>query len=223
MQTRQPIFASSQDTALTANRVLRKTYLLLSMTLIFSALTAYLAMATNAAPMGGFTLIIVYFGLLFVTTSLRNSAWGLLAVFAFTGFLGYSLGPILNLITQSFVNGSQLIATSLGATGAIFLGLSAYALITKKNFNYLASFLFVGLPIAFLAGLVAMIFNLPMLSVLVSGAFVLLSSGVILFQTSLILNGGERNYIMATISLYVALFNLFISLLNILSAFGGRR
>ncbi|MGD9108837.1 MAG: Bax inhibitor-1/YccA family protein [Gammaproteobacteria bacterium] len=223
MSLQEQVVTRSRDSILSVNRVLRSTYLLLSLTLVFSAVTAYLAMITNAAPMNVFVLLIGYFGLLFVTTRLRNSAWGLLAIFAFTGFLGYTLGPILNLYIKSFSNGTQLVMTSLGATGVIFFGLSAYALTTKKDFSYLAAFLFVGISAAFVMGLVGIVFNLPMLSLLVSCAFVLLSSGIILFQTSLIINGGERNYIMATITLYVALFNLFISLLNILSAFGGRK
>lgn len=223
MPLQEQVITKSRDSILSVNRVLRNTYLLLSLTLVFSAVTAYLAMITNAAPMNIFVLLIGYFGLLFVTTRLRNSAWGLLAIFAFTGFLGYTLGPILNLYIKSFSNGTQLVMTSLGATGVIFFALSAYALTTKKDFSYLAAFLFVGIAAAFIMGLVSIIFSLPMLSLLVSCAFVLLSSGIILFQTSLIINGGERNYIMATITLYVALFNLFISLLNILSAFGGRK
>ena len=223
MPLQEQIMTKSRDSILSVNRVLRNTYLLLSLTLVFSAVTAYLAMITNAAPMNIFVLFIGYFGLLFVTTRLRNSPWGLVAIFAFTGFLGYTLGPILNLYIKSFSNGTQLVMTALGATGVIFFALSAYALTTKKDFSYLAAFLFVGISAAFVMGLVGAIFNLPMLSLLVSCAFVLLSSGIILFQTSLIINGGERNYIMATITLYVALFNLFISLLNILSVFGGRR
>jgi modulator of FtsH protease len=223
MPFQEQTLVKTRESILSVNRVLRNTYLLLSLTLVFSAITAYTAMITNAAPMNIFVLLLGYFGLLFVTTRLRNSAWGLLAIFAFTGFLGYTLGPILNLYIKSFSNGTQLIMTSLGATGVIFFGLSAYALTTKKDFSYLAGFLFVGISAAFILGLVSMFFHLSMLSLLVSCAFVLLSSGIILFQTSLIINGGERNYIMATITLYIALFNLFISLLNILSAFGGRR
>ena len=223
MPFQEQAIVKTRESILSVNRVLRNTYLLLSLTLVFSAITAYAAMITNAAPMNIFVLLLGYFGLLFVTTRLRNSAWGLLAIFAFTGFLGYTLGPILNLYIKSFSNGTQLIMTSLGATGVIFFGLSAYALTTRKDFSYLAGFLFVGISAAFILGLVSMFFHLPMLSLLVSCAFVLLSSGIILFQTSLIINGGERNYIMATIMLYIALFNLFISLLNILSVFGGRR
>jgi len=223
MPFQEQTLVKTRESILSVNRVLRNTYLLLSLTLVFSAITAYTAMIINAAPMNIFVLLLGYFGLLFITTRLRNSAWGLLAIFAFTGFLGYTLGPILNLYIKSFSNGTQLIMTSLGATGVIFFGLSAYALTTRKDFSYLAGFLFVGISAAFILGLVSMFFHLSMLSLLVSCAFVLLSSGIILFQTSLIINGGERNYIMATITLYIALFNLFISLLNILSVFGGRR
>lgn len=223
MSLQEQVLIKSKESIISTNRVLRNTYLLLSLTLLFSACTAALAMRTNVAPMSPMLLIIGYFALLMVTRSLRNSAWGLLAVFAFTGFLGYTLGPILNLYIKSFVNGTQLIMTALGATGIIFFGLSGYALTTKKDFSYLAAFLFVGIAAAFILSLVAVLFHMPILSILISGVFVLLSSGMILFQTSLIIHGGERNYIMATITLYVALFNLFISLLNLLAVFGGRR
>ncbi len=209
--------------SLTINKVLKKTYLLLGLTLIFSALTAGFAMKTNAMPVNTILFIVGYFGLLFLTTRLRNSVWGLVSVFALTGFMGYTLGPILNLYIKTFTNGNQIVMTALGATGVIFFALSAYAVTTKKDFSYLGGFLFVAIIVAFLAGLVSMFFNMPMLNLLISAAFVLISSGLILFQTSLIINGGERNYIMATISLYVALFNLFISLLRIFSAFSGNR
>jgi modulator of FtsH protease len=223
MPIQEQTLTKNRGSILSTNRVLRKTYLLLGFTLVFSAATAVLAMTTNAAPMNPILLIIGYFALFFITTRLRNSVWGLVAIFAFTGFLGYTLGPILNLYIKTYTNGNQLIMTALGGTGLIFFGLSAYALTTKKDFSYLAAFLFVGITAAFLLGLISIFFNFPMLNLLISGAFILLSSGLILFQTSLIIHGGERNYIMATITLYMALFNLFISLLNILGAFAGNR
>lgn len=202
------------------NKVLRNTYLLLSMTLLFSALTAGFAMATNAPPLHWLVTLGGYFGLLFVVTRLRNSAWGLLAVFALTGFLGYTLGPILNFYL-SLPNGSQVVMTALGGTGAIFLALSGYALVSRKDFSFMGSFLMVGILVAFLAGLGAMLFGIPALSLAVSGMFVLLMSGMILWQTSDIIHGGETNYIMATVTLYITIFNLFVSLLQILGIFSG--
>lgn len=204
------------------NVVLRKTYLLLSATLIFSALMAVWAMTSNIV-INPFVVIIGYIGLLFLTTRLRNSPWGIVSVFALTGLLGLSLGPILNFYIKGFSNGGQLVTMALGSTGLIFLSLSAYSIISKKNFSYLGGFIFAGITIAFIAGLVNIFLNIPTLQLLVSGAFALLSCGLILFQTSAIINGGERNYIMATITLYVAILNIFISLLQIFGAFGGNR
>ncbi len=208
------------DEAPVANKVLRNTYMLLALTLLFSGLTAGVAMATNAAPLHWLITLGGYFGLLFVVTRLRNSAWGLAAVFALTGFMGYTLGPILNFYL-SMPNGSQVVMTALGGTGVIFLALSGYAVISRKDFSFMGGFLMVGVLVAFLAGLGGMLFNMPMLSLAVSGMFILLMSGMILWQTSEIIHGGETNYIMATVSLYITLFNLFISLLQILGVMSG--
>lgn len=210
------------SSTMTNNRVIRNTYLLLSLTLLTGAVAAWFAMATNAPPLGLFT-ILIYFALLFATAALRNSPWGLLCVFALTGFLGYTLGPILNLYLHAYINGAQLIGMALGATAVVFFGLSFYAFTTKKDFSYLGGFITVACLVAFMAGLAAMFFQLPALSLLVSGAFTLISAGYILFITSQLINGGETNYIMATLTLYVSIFNLFISLLNIFGAFGGDR
>jgi modulator of FtsH protease len=208
------------ESALATNKVLRNTYMLLSLTLLFSALTAGFAMATNAPPLHWLITLGGYFGLLFVVTRLRDSAWGLAAVFALTGFLGYTLGPILNFYL-SLPNGSQVVMTALAGTGAIFLALSSYALVSRKDFSFMGSFLMVGILVAFLAGLGAMLFNIPMLSLAVSGMFILLMSGLILWQTSEIIHGGETNYIMATVTLYITIFNLFLSLLQILGIMSG--
>ncbi len=211
----------STESALTVNRVLRNTYFLLSLTLLFSAGTAAYATLSNAPPIGILGLIVGMFGLYFLTVWLRNSGWGILAIFAYTGFLGYTLGPILNFYIHNFSNGAQIIGTSLGATGLIFLGLSAYVLTTRKDFSYLGGFITAAVIVAFLAGLGGMLFNIPALQLVISGAFAIISSAFILYTTSQIINNGERNYIMATISLYIAIFNLFVSLLRILGAFGG--
>ena len=208
------------DEAPVANKVLRNTYMLLSLTLLFSGLTAGVAMATNAAPLHWLITLGGYFGLLFVVTRLRNSVWGLAAVFALTGFMGYTLGPILNFYL-SMPNGSQVVMTALGGTGVIFLALSGYAVFSRKDFSFMGGFLMVGILVAFLAGLGGMLFNMPMLSLAVSGMFILLMSGMILWQTSEIIHGGETNYIMATVSLYITIFNLLISLLQILGVMSG--
>ncbi len=216
-------FTANNAAALSVNKVLRNTYLLLSMTLLFSAACAFYAIISNAQPLGIIVFLVGMFGLSMLTRSLRNSVWGIPAIFAFTGFMGYMLGPILNMYLVSFTNGSSLVFTALGMTGIIFVGLSLYALTTRKNFSYLGGFLFAAFLVSFLAGIGAILFHMPLLSLVVSGAFALLSSAAILYQTSLIIHGGERNYIMATISLYVSLFNLFLSLLRLLSVFAGSR
>ena len=208
------------DEAPATNKVLRNTYMLLALTLLFSGLTAGVAMATNAAPLHWLITLGGYFGLLFVVTRLRNSVWGLAAVFALTGFMGYTLGPILNFYL-SMPNGSQVVMTALGGTGVIFLALSGYAVVSRKDFSFMGGFLMVGILVAFLAGLGGMLFNMPMLSLAVSGMFILLMSGMILWQTSEIIHGGETNYLMATVSLYITIFNLFISLLQILGVMSG--
>ncbi|MGR6035206.1 MAG: Bax inhibitor-1/YccA family protein [Candidatus Nitrosoglobus sp.] len=216
------ISRTAAPSVLATNKLLRNTYTLLAATLLFSALTAGIAMVTNATPVHWGITLIGYFGLLFLTNALRNSGWGLLAIFALTGFMGYTLGPILNLYLH-LPNGHETVMLALGGTGIIFFGLSGYALTTRKDFSFIGGFLMVGILVAFLAGLGALFFQIPALSLAVSAMFILLMSGFILFQTSLIIHGGETNYIMATVSLYVAIYNLFLSLLQLLSAFNGNR
>jgi modulator of FtsH protease len=205
---------------LAANKVIRHTYLLLSLTLLFSAITAFFSMITYAQP-NVLLLIAGMFGLYFWVIAARRSKWGILAIFVYTGFMGYMLGPVLNFYLASYVNGFQLIMAALGSTGVIFAGLSAYALVTRKDFSYLGGFIAVACITAFIAGLIAAFTHMPMLQLLVAFAFALISSGYILFMTSQIVNGGERNYIIATITLYIAFFNLFVSLLRIFAAFAG--
>ncbi len=203
------------------NKVLRNTYLLLSLTLLFSALTAGTAMVMNFPPMGMIITLVGYFGLLFLTSKFRNSVLGLVFVFALTGFMGLTLGPILNLYLTTFSNGGQIVMTALGGTGLIFVGLSGYVLVTRKDFSFIGGMLIAGILVAFLAGIGAAIFALPGLSLAVSAMFILLMSGLILFETSNIIHGGETNYITATVTLYVSIYNLFLSLLSILGIFGG--
>ena len=212
--------SSSQTATFATNKVIRNTYTLLSMTLLFSALTAGLSMTLNLPHPGLLLTLGGYFGLLFATTKFRNSSLGLVFVFALTGFMGYTLGPILNAYL-ALPNGGQVVMTAMGGTGAIFLGLSGYALTTRKDFSFMGGFLMVGILVAFMAGLGALFFEMPGLSLAVSSMFVLLMAGLILYQTSAIIHGGESNYIMATVTLYVSIFNLFTSLLHLLGAMGG--
>jgi len=210
-----------ETASLQANKVLRNTYALLSMTLLFSALTAGISAALNLHHPGLLLTLLGYFGLLFATTRYRNSGLGLVFVFALTGFMGYTLGPILNAYL-ALANGGQLVMTAMGASGAIFLGLSGYALVSRRDFNFMGSFLMVGILVGFLAGIVAILFQMPALSLAVSAVFVLLMAGLILYETSNIVHGGETNYIMATVTLFVSIFNLFTSLLHLLGFMGGQ-
>jgi modulator of FtsH protease len=208
---------------LATHTVLRNTYLLLSLTLLFSAAVATFAMVNNAAPLNIFVTLIGIYGLMFLTYKLRNSASGIVSVFALTGFMGYTLGPMLNMVTQSYVNGSELIAMSLGGTGLVFFALSAYVLTTRKDFSFMGGFLMTGTIIALVAMVALIFFQVPALYLGFSALVVLLSSGWILWQTSAIINGGETNYIMATVGLYVQIYNLFVSLLQLIMAFAGNR
>jgi len=198
-----------------SQKVLRNTYMLLSLTLLFSALTAA-ATISFAVPGPGMLLTMVgYFGLLFATNKLRNSAWGIAAVFALTGFMGYTLGPILTRYL-GMPGGTGIVMTAMAMTGVIFLSLSAYVLISKRDFRFLGGFLMIGMVVTLVASLGAIFFQIPALSLTISAVMVLLMSGMILFETSNIIQGGETNYIMATVNLYVTIFNLFISLLQLL-------
>ncbi len=203
------------------NKVLRSTYALLAMTLLWSAATAAMAMYFNLPYPGPILTLLGYFGLLFLTTRFSNSAWGIFWVFGLTGFMGMTLGPMLDMYLRAYANGSELVMLALGGTGFIFLVLSAYAVTSRKDFSFLGGFLLTGVLVAFLAGLGAMLFSLPGLALAVSAMFVLLMAGMILFQTSEIVHGGETNYILATVSLYVSIYNLFVSLLQLLGVFGG--
>jgi modulator of FtsH protease len=204
-----------QESALATNKVLRNTYLLLALTLLFSAASAGAAMALQLPYLGPWITLGGYFLLLFLTTRLRNSAAGLVCVFALTGFMGATLGPVLGFYLR-MPNGPQLVMNALAITGVTFIGLSAYAVTSRRNFSFMGGFLAAGILVAFLCGLAALFFDLPVLSLAVSAMFVMLMVGVILFQTSSIIHGGETNYIMATVTLYVSIYNLFTSLLHLL-------
>ena len=203
-----------------AHRVLRNTYALLALTLTFSAAVAAASAALKLPHPGIILTLVGYFGLLFATYKLSNSAWGLGAVFALTGFMGYTLGPIVNHYL-AMQGGGQIVAMAFGGTALIFFGLSAWVLTSKRDFSFMGGFLFAGMIVALLAGLAAVFFQMPALSLTVSAAVVLLMSGMILFETSRIVNGGETNYILATVSLFVSIFNLFTSLLQLLGFMGS--
>lgn len=209
--------ASDQDAS---QRVLRNTYGLLSMTLLLSAATAAAAVAWQLPGPGVILTLAVYFGLLFGIHKLQNSGKAVGLVFALTGFMGYSLGPLLSSVL-SLKGGSQVVMLALGSTGAIFLALSAWVRATRRDFSWMGGFLFAGMVVALLAGLAAMFFEIPALALTVSAVVALLSAGMILFETSRIVNGGETNYVLATVSLYVSIFNLFTSLLS-LFGFGSQ-
>lgn len=210
-----PAYAAGSDSTRVQNRVLKNTYMLLSMTLLFSGATAGLSMALNLPHPGIIITLVGYFGLLFATSKFRNSGLGIVCVFALTGFMGLTLGPILSAY-MSLPNGGQIIMNAMAATGVIFLGLSAYVVTTNKDFSFMGGFLTVGILVAFLVGIGAFFFEIAALSLVVSAMFVLLMSGLILYETSNIIHGGETNYIMATTTLFVSIFNLFTSLLHLM-------
>lgn len=210
--------AGRQESALAVNKVLRNTYLLLAMTLAFSAVTA--ALSFNAPPVNIWMFLIGAYGLLFATHKLANSAWGLLTVFAFTGFMGYTIGPLIGTLLAT-AGGSEVVAKALGGTAFIFFGLSGYALVSRKDFSFLSGFIFAGFLVLLVAMIIGLIWPMPALQLALSVGFMLFSSAVILFQTGQIIHGGERNYILATITLYVSIYNIFMSLIHLLMAFSG--
>ena len=221
MSNYDQVVARPGESALSTNKVLRNTYTLLSMTLVFSALMAGLSMAVQPPPMTG----LLTFGgaillLWFVLPRTANSVAGIWVVFGVTGLLGFGLGPMLNAY-MTLANGSQIIMTALGGTGVIFLGLSGYALTTRKDFSFLGGFLFVGFLVILGAALLNIFMEIPALSLAISSAVILIMSGFIQYDTSRIINGGERNYILATVALYLSLYNIFVHLLHLLGVLSG--
>ncbi|MCF8159487.1 MAG: Bax inhibitor-1/YccA family protein [Polaromonas sp.] len=212
-------FPSTPSHSADVKRVLRNTYALLAMTLLFSAGVAVATLSLQLPAPGLLLTLVGYFGLLFAVHKLQNSGWALPAVFALTGFMGYTLGPLLT-YSLALPGGAQTVTLALAATGATFLALSSYVLLTRRDFSFMGGFLFVGMVIALIAAIAAMFLQIPALGLAVSAMVALLSAGLILFETSRIVNGGETNYVMATVSLYVSVFNLFTSLLS-LFGFGG--
>lgn len=202
------------------SQVLRNTYGLLALTLSFSALCALLSAQLNLPHPGIIITLVGFYGLFFLTARLRNSGWGLLSTFALTGFMGYVLGPILNRYL-GMANGAELVGSAMGMTALVFFGLSAYVLTTRKNMSFLGGFITAGFFVLIGAMLLGLFVEISGLQLAISAGFVLFASVTILYQTSAIIHGGEDNYIMATISLYVSIYNLFISLLQIFGFLGG--
>ncbi len=217
MQEHHVSITQAQGSELATSKVLRNTYTLLAATILFSAVTAGVAMALNAPYMGLWTLL-PYFVLLIVTEKTKNSMWGLVSVFALTGWLGFTAGPIINHYVG--ISGYEPVLMALGGTALIFFSLSGYVLITKKDLSFMTGFLMTGMVIAFIASIASIFLQIPGLSIAVSCMFLLLSSGLIMWQTSAIIHGGETNYISATVTLYVMLYNIFMILLSFLG--GGR-
>ncbi len=221
MRQFQSAVARPTTSALATNKLIKNTYTLLSMTLLFSALMAGLSMAMNMPPMvnliafGG-AIVLIWF----VLPRTANSTAGIFVVFGLTGLMGFGLGPILNMYMQ-LQNGGQIISTALGGTGVIFLGLSGYALTTKKDFSFLGGFLMVGFLVLILAMVANLFLQIPAASLAISAAVIMIMSGFILYDTSRMVNGGETNYIHATVGLYLSIYNIFISLLHLLGVFGG--
>ncbi len=215
-----PRISTVSQGVLATNKVLRNTYLLLAMTLFTSAVTAGVAMATGAQPVHWLLMLAVFIGMPFVISYLRDSVWALPLTFAFTAFMGYVLGPILSLYL-SLPNGPQIVMAAFGTTAIAFVGLSAYAIATRTDFSFMGGFLMVGL-LAVLAAIIANIFlQIPALSLTISAAAVLLMSGMILFDTSRMIHGGETNYVVMTVSLFANIYVMFVHLLNLFSALSG--
>ncbi|MEX5574009.1 Bax inhibitor-1/YccA family protein [Pseudomonas lijiangensis] len=203
-----------QADQLEVSRVLRNTYGLLALTLAFSGVMAFVAQQMRVGYPNIFVVLIGFYGLFFLTNKLRDSAWGLVSTFALTGFMGFLLGPILNRY-MGMSGGAEVVSSAFAMTALVFGGLSAYVLMTRKDMSFLGGFITAGFFVLMGAVLASLFFEISGLQLAISAGFVLFSSVCILFQTSAIIHGGERNYIMATVSLYVSIYNLFVSLLQI--------
>lgn len=221
MQVNYQTLPQTGDLTQVRNKVLKNTYALLAMTLLFSALTAGVSIVMNPPHFTGLvTSILALLLLWFVLPRTANSAMGLAVVFGVTGLLGFGLGPLLNAYLNT-ANGSQIIMTALGGTGIIFLALSAYALTTKRDFSFMGGMLMVGMIVVVIAAIANIFLAMPALSLTISAIVILLMSGFILYDTGRIVNGGESNYILATVSLYLSIYNIFVSLLQLLGIFGS--
>ena len=215
-----------QERAVATNKVLKNTYILLSMTLLFSAFAALISYMLNISVVNPFITLGLYFVALYLTAKNKNNASGIFWVFCLTGILGFTLGPILNIYVNNLSNGAEIVATSLMMTGIIFLSLSAYVNFTKKDFSFIGGFVTSGIILAFVASILLLISSMmgyyfPIMMLGISSLWALLMCGLILFQTSAIIHGGEDNYVMATVTLYISIYNLFTSLLHIFASFMG--
>jgi len=228
MQTDYQVSNTSVDSALTSNKVLRNTYMMLGLTMIPTVIGALIGMSMNFSwlaqhpIMGTVGMLAVMFGLFFGIKANSNSALGVVLLLVLTGFMGVMLGPILQ-VALNLRNGAQLIGLAAGGTGIIFLTLAAIATTTKKDFSFMGNFLMVGIILLIVASLANMFFQIPAFSLALSGVAVLLFSGFILYDVSRVVNGGETNYVMATLAIYLDIYNLFVNLLQILMAVLGQR
>jgi modulator of FtsH protease len=219
MDQRSSYSSAGEASVLQTNKVLRNTYMLLAMTLTFSAVVAGISMAFNFPHPGFIVTLVGFYGMLFVVHKTANSPLGIVSVFGLTGFMGYLLGPMINMVIGS--GGGDIVMTALGATAMVFFGLSGYVLTTKKDMSFLGGMMTAGFFVIIAAFIANLFLQMPALSLAISAIFILFSSGAILMQTSAIVNGGERNYILATVTLYVSIYNIFLSLLHLLTAFGS--
>lgn len=222
MQFHNRTLSQNQEIIINRSSMLRNTYLLLSLTLLFSAAAAAFAVTTEAGFGSSLIAFVVSFVLLFATSALRNSAWGILTVFAFTGCMGFSLGPMLNQFIHGYSNGGQLIMTALGGTGLTFLVSSAYIITTKRDLSQWGKCLMIGLVVCIVASLANIFLKMPAMQLTISTILTFISAMLMMYDTSRIVNNGETNYIMATISLYLDIQMLFQNLLMLLGAFNGR-
>ncbi|MBI5430155.1 MAG: Bax inhibitor-1/YccA family protein [Nitrosomonadales bacterium] len=223
-----PTSAQIGTLSIEQNKVLRNTYMMLALTMIPTVIGAFVGMSIDFSfmaehpIMGALLMFGAMMGLMFAVTALRNSIWGVVALLGFTFVAGVLLGPILQ-VALHLKNGAQLVGMAAGGTGIIFFSLATVATVTKKDFSFMGKFLFIGLILLIVASLANMFFQIPALSLTISAIAVLIFSAYILFDVSRIVNGGETNYVMATLGLYMNIYNLFINLLNLLMAFSGER
>ena len=202
------------------NKLIRNTYLLLTMTLVTAAVTAGIAMANRVGFVNPFLMLAIFIGMPFLIHRIRNSAWALPVTFLFTGFMGYVLGPILNMYL-GMANGAQVVMAAFATTAVVFFGLSGYALTTRRDFSFMGGFLLTGLLVLLGAIILNLFMSIPALSLTISSAAVILMSGMILYDTSRMVHGGETNYIVMTVSMFANIYVLFVHLLNLFSFFGG--
>ena len=208
--------SQSRAASIANSRIICNTYLLLTLTLLTSTITAAIAMNIGARPVNWLLMLAIFIGMPFIINRFRNSLWGLVLTFVFTAFMGYVIGPILNLYL-SLSHGPQIVTMAFGTTAAVFIGLSAYTFATKKDFSYMRSFLFTGLIVLLVAIIANIFLMIPLLSLTISSVAVIIMSGLILYDTSRMIHGGETNYIMMTVSLYANIYVLFVHLLNLFS------